>query len=235
MPHLLRRPQDLAKIQFHDIPTPPIPPNPNSRYPSHLKPVAEAALSRQTAPKFTRLVVVHDPWMSHVVQDIAQIHNAESYQSVCFSAFSSIAYQCEMLGLPFPLPHPTPLPAFNMSDGAKKFASLQAESYELRSGTICNTSKSIEAAYIEVIEKSELSKNKLAWKICPNSRSQSHIIADEFHHECLQWLDKQKPGSVIFVSFGNTVTLSDEETIELAQELMQSGVKFLLVLRDADK
>ncbi|KAG6428237.1 hypothetical protein SASPL_112488 [Salvia splendens] len=64
-------------------------------------------------------------------------------------------------------------------------------------------------------------------------RSSTHLKSIEAAY--IECLDKQKPRSVIFVSFGNTVTLSDEETIELGQGLIQSGVKFLWVLRDADK
>ncbi|KAL0346216.1 UNVERIFIED_CONTAM: Zeatin O-xylosyltransferase [Sesamum radiatum] len=43
------------------------------------------------------------------------------------------------------------------------------------------------------------------------------------------------PNSVIYVSFGTTVSLSDEQIKELALGLEQSKVKFLWVLRDADR
>ncbi|MDD0148762.1 hypothetical protein PSY31_24075, partial [Shigella flexneri] len=57
----------------------------------------------------------------------------------------------------------------------------------------------------------------------------------ESQHRCFQWLDKQEPNSVIFVSFGTTISLPDEQIKELASGLEQSKVKFLWLLRDADK
>ncbi|KAL2892041.1 Hydroquinone glucosyltransferase [Bienertia sinuspersici] len=49
--------------------------------------------------------------------------------------------------------------------------------------------------------------------------------------ECLSWLDRQKPGSVLFVSFGSGGTLSYEQINELAIGLEKSGESFLWVVR----
>ncbi|KAK2977773.1 hypothetical protein RJ640_028918, partial [Escallonia rubra] len=54
-------------------------------------------------------------------------------------------------------------------------------------------------------------------------------------HWCLEWLDKQEPNSVIFVSFGTTTSLTDEQVEELAVGLEESEQRFIWVLRDADK
>ncbi|CAI9287761.1 unnamed protein product [Lactuca saligna] len=51
----------------------------------------------------------------------------------------------------------------------------------------------------------------------------------------LEWLDKQAQDSVIYVSFGTTTSLSDDEIRELANGLENSQHKFIWVLRDADK
>ncbi|XVE75577.1 hypothetical protein DITRI_Ditri12bG0104700 [Diplodiscus trichospermus] len=51
----------------------------------------------------------------------------------------------------------------------------------------------------------------------------------------LHWLDKQKPSSVIYVSFGTSTSMADEQIKELAIRLEESKVKFIWVLRDADK
>ncbi|KAL6502043.1 hypothetical protein OROGR_027176 [Orobanche gracilis] len=237
---------DAKFIHFHDFPAidiPSPPPNPNDKYPSHLRPASQAALSlrapftaylQEMAEKYPRVVVVHDPWMSHVVQDVAQIHNAESYQFVCISAFASISYYCGLLGLPFPLPHPKELPPFDgcMTEEAKAFALMQAKA-NASSGTIYNTSRIIEPTYVELIERDGLKKAKLTWAICPTLPKSKSTCPKS--HECLEWLDKQEARSVIYVSFGTTVSFSDEEINELAQGLAQSGVKFIWVLRDADK
>ncbi|XP_057770363.1 zeatin O-xylosyltransferase-like [Salvia miltiorrhiza] len=236
----------VAKIHFHDFPTPSFlspPPNPNStdKFPTQLLPAAEATLDlrrpfaaylREMAGKFARVVVVHDAWMSFVVQDVAQIHNAESYEFVCISAFSSVSFISGFLGLPFPVPHPKELPPFQdwMSDAANKFSFLQSEPSNLRSGTIYNTSRLIEAPYLETLERAEVNKSRPIWAIGPVLPTSSSP-----NQKCLEWLDKQDPKSVIYVSFGTTVSLSDQQINELAHGLARSRVKFLWVLRDADK
>ncbi|XAR55122.1 Hydroquinone glucosyltransferase [Bertholletia excelsa] len=49
--------------------------------------------------------------------------------------------------------------------------------------------------------------------------------------ECLKWLDKQPPNSVVFVSFGSGGTLSRDQLTELAYGLEMSGQRFLLVVK----
>ncbi|WMV34619.1 hypothetical protein MTR67_028004 [Solanum verrucosum] len=53
-------------------------------------------------------------------------------------------------------------------------------------------------------------------------------------HVSLEFLDKQDANSVIFVSFGTTTTLSQEQVNEFALGLEQSSHKFIWVVRDAD-
>jgi len=49
--------------------------------------------------------------------------------------------------------------------------------------------------------------------------------------DCLEWLDKQPPSSVLFVSFGSGTGLPRAQVIELALGLEASGHRFLWVLR----
>ncbi|KAK6778995.1 hypothetical protein RDI58_025713 [Solanum bulbocastanum] len=55
------------------------------------------------------------------------------------------------------------------------------------------------------------------------------------HHQSLYWLDKQETNSVIYVSFGTSTSLSNEEIEELAFGLEKSMQKFIWVLRDVDR
>ncbi|CAI0542258.1 unnamed protein product [Linum tenue] len=52
---------------------------------------------------------------------------------------------------------------------------------------------------------------------------------------CLDWLDRQPHGSVLFVSFGSGGTLSYNQVTELATGLEASGQRFLWVVRSPDE
>ncbi|KAL8467533.1 hypothetical protein ACS0TY_030962 [Phlomoides rotata] len=94
-----------------------------------------------------------------------------------------------------------------------EFEDLQMNSRKNFSGDIFNSSR--------VIEECEYVAEK--------------IWAKNERHKCLEWLDKQEVNSVIFVSFGTTSSLSDEQIQEVAFGLERSGHKFIWVVRDADK
>ncbi|XP_027336935.1 hydroquinone glucosyltransferase-like [Abrus precatorius] len=49
--------------------------------------------------------------------------------------------------------------------------------------------------------------------------------------ECVRWLEKQRPKSILYVSFGSGGTLSQQQLNELALGLELSGQRFLWVLR----
>ncbi|OWM85479.1 UDP-glycosyltransferase 76B1-like [Punica granatum] len=48
---------------------------------------------------------------------------------------------------------------------------------------------------------------------------------------CIEWLDLHPPGSVVYVSFGSLVTLSESELTEISEGLAESGRPFLWVIR----
>jgi hypothetical protein len=48
---------------------------------------------------------------------------------------------------------------------------------------------------------------------------------------CLEWLERQAPGSVLYVSFGSLAVLTAEQFEELAVGLERSGYPFLWVMR----
>jgi hydroquinone glucosyltransferase len=55
--------------------------------------------------------------------------------------------------------------------------------------------------------------------------------AEPGNSACLEWLDRQPTGSVVYVSFGSGGSLSVEQTAELAAGLEASGYRFLWVVR----
>ena len=50
--------------------------------------------------------------------------------------------------------------------------------------------------------------------------------------DCEDWLDKQKEKSVVYMSVGSIVVLSEAEIVEMAEGLRESGQPFLWVVRD---
>ncbi|XP_073132476.1 zeatin O-xylosyltransferase-like [Henckelia pumila] len=238
-------PQDLSKILFHDIPTPSFEspsPNPDSsnKFPGQLQPAWDASLSqrqpvseflREIAKKSKRVVVIHDPLMAFVVQDVVSIPNAESYVYNCVSALYKASFIYDRMGKRFPLE----VPPFEtcVSEEIISFAALQQEPSKYRAGDLYNTSRLIEGPFLDLLADKDIVGDRKSWAIGPIIPPD--IPSRENPPKCLQWLDQQEPNSVIYVSFGTTTSLSDEEIKELALGLEQSRQKFIWVLRDADK
>ncbi|XP_051138933.1 zeatin O-xylosyltransferase-like [Andrographis paniculata] len=251
----------VAAVKFHDLPTPPFPsppPNPAapSKFPCQLQPAWDASLSlrrpmaefiRATAAVHRRAVVIHDSLIAVLVQDAAAVPNAETYAFNCLSAFCQAKMNFELAGKPFPRRGLKELPAVTdcISGDLAAFIGLQEEALRRRSGDIYNTSRLIEPFYMDLLdrdaeeeEQSHCRRRRKNWAIGPIIPADLHTAAQNFsgrRHECLSWLDKQEPKSVIYVTFGTTTSLSDEEISELAAGLERSGHKFIWVLRDADK
>lgn len=53
----------------------------------------------------------------------------------------------------------------------------------------------------------------------------------EEDRNCIQWLDMQPPKSVIYVSFGSFATVTREDLLEFWHGLVNSGTRFLWVMR----
>ncbi|KAL6958875.1 Zeatin O-glucosyltransferase [Sarracenia purpurea var. burkii] len=79
--------------------------------------------------------------------------------------------------------------------------------------------------------------NKRQWALGPFNPLAARGKNNPNHrrHRCLEWLDTQEPNSTIYVSFGTTTSLTDEQIKELAVGLEKSDRNFIWVLRDADK
>lgn len=178
--------------------------------------------------------------MSSVVQDLVLIPHVESYSFHSVSAFAMFFYFWEALGRPFPV-EPEILKALPSLEGCfttefKKFVTKQHNHAKLASGRLYNTCKVIEGPFLDLLAKEEISGNKKRWALGPvNPVELQANLGSKQIHKCLEWLDKQTPNSVIYVSFGTTTSLSDAQITELALGLEKSEQKFIWVLREADK
>ncbi|KAG8369385.1 hypothetical protein BUALT_Bualt14G0005700 [Buddleja alternifolia] len=247
-------PQDIAKINFHDLPIPPFvspPPNPNSsnKFPAQLQPCWDASMNlrkpfseylHEISEKCKRVIVVHDIMMASVVEDVASIHNAESYAFNVFSAFYLASFATEAKGKPYPIPqHPKErinIPSFEdcLTDEFSSFEALQYKPRRHRSGNIHNTCRLLEGPYLDILASEDIVKKRKSWAIGPIFPAKL-LSSQRQSNKYLAWLDKHGPKSVMYVAFGTTVSLSDEQIKELALGLEQSKVKFIWSLRDADK
>ncbi|TMW96776.1 hypothetical protein EJD97_006799 [Solanum chilense] len=241
-------PSDIAKIHFHDIPIPEFASPPPvfdalSKFPLHHKPLWDASLLlrepiasflRDISSKSRRIVVVHDPFMSYNVQDVSSLPNAESYIFNGISALNIYCFTCRFTGKPVQLGEELlkKLPDLEggIPDEMRDFTAIQSPHMGIRSGDILNTSKVIEGDFLELL----VEESKQQWAIGPILPTKLDHISNR-NNICLEWLNKQPPRSVLYVSFGTTSIFSDREVIELAMGLEQSRHKFIWVLREADR
>ncbi|KAH6828716.1 hypothetical protein C2S53_018065 [Perilla frutescens var. hirtella] len=105
-------------------------------------------------------------------------------------------------------------------------------------GTIYNTCRILEARYLDLLSKMVGPPHK-HWAVGPLGALFEHEKRGSESpgpgSECLEWLDMQPLNSVIFVSFGTTCSLSDEQIRELGLGLERSEQRFVWLLSDADK
>ncbi|RDX83712.1 Zeatin O-glucosyltransferase, partial [Mucuna pruriens] len=247
-----------SDIHFHHFEVPPFvspPPNneeTNNLFPSHLLPSFEAsshlrepvaALVQSLSSQAKRVIVIHDSLMASVAQDATHVSNVEKYTFHSTCAFTTSIFFWEKIGRPsveesrhVPVP-PQVAPSLEGCFPAQfmDFIAAQSEFLMFNDGGIYNTSREIEGAYVELLEGISASGGKKLWALGPFNPLVIEKISDSKRHICIEWLDKQEPNSVIYVSFGTTTSLREEQIQEIATGLEQSKHKFIWVLRDADK
>ncbi|PIN00960.1 UDP-glucuronosyl and UDP-glucosyl transferase [Handroanthus impetiginosus] len=243
-----------AAIHFHEFPTPrfenPLP-NPHSliKFPAQIVPSLSASLNlrdpvfnfvKELSKSFRRVIVIYDFLMAYVVQDIPTIQNSESYCFRSISSFYLYSFCWDAAGRPdlhLPDEAKNVLKEIPSRDGVfspefTDFSNVQRESNRNFSGDIYNSSRAIEGLYLDLLAKEKTTGTDKTWAIGPFNPV---LIPEKKSHKCLEWLEKQPQSSVIFVSFGTTCSLSDEQVKELALGLERSEQRFIWVLRDADK
>ncbi|PON57035.1 UDP-glucuronosyl/UDP-glucosyltransferase [Trema orientale] len=253
-------PNSTPNIHFHNFtasPFPSPPPNPAAphKFPSHLIPSFAAAnrhlseplgdLVRKLSSKTRRVIVIHDSVMASAVRDVVSMPNTEIYTFHTVSAFTIFLYFWETMRRVPSLELveaknrciPVEVPAIRECFPTEfyDFVEEQYEFQNINSGNIFNSIRIVEKPYMDLMDK--ILEGKRNWAIGPFnpvSFSEDKTSNDD-RHICLKWLDKQEPNSVIYVSFGTTTALTDEQVRELAFGLEQSEIKFIWALRDADK
>jgi len=100
--------------------------------------------------------------------------------------------------------------------------------YRAADGFLVNTFHEMEPGNAEVLEQAaEQGTFPPAYPVGPLIRPSSD---EDAVSPCIEWLDRQPTGSVVYVSFGSAGSLSVEQTAELAAGLEDSGHRFLWVV-----
>ncbi|PON90344.1 UDP-glucuronosyl/UDP-glucosyltransferase [Trema orientale] len=226
--------QHLTKIKFHDLA---IPPNRNPDAKTDVcKDIINFEITMGLRQQVAGLLRSLSLSARRLVVDFVSLPNAEAYAFNCVSAFSISAFQRKDLGE-------------NNNDmikelyAAKSCSSSSARAITIvmgimsysKAGMLHNSCRAIEGSFLELLANDNSSGEKM-WAVGPLHPMTTNFKGLRDHHKCLlEWLDEQEPNSVLYISFGTTISLSDEQVKKIALGLEKSGVKFIWVLRDRDK
>ncbi|XP_021741034.1 zeatin O-glucosyltransferase-like [Chenopodium quinoa] len=245
-----RNSETLNKIHFHDfqipLSSPPPNPDPSILFPTNLEPLFDASthlrqpvsqLLQELSTKSRRIIIIFDSLMTSVIQDVKFIPNAESYVFFPVSAFIMFLNIWEEIPekpfqLDFDVPECIPSNEGCLTPKVFNFIVNQQLLLGFEAGILYNTSRLIEGRFVQLLERLSINPETKHFSVGPLNPVEKESKNDS--HICLQWLNKQEAGSVIYISFGSTTSMTDEQITELAIGLERSGQKFIWVLRRAD-
>lgn len=125
-------------------------------------------------------------------------------------------------------------------DFGLRFNILEANGCTKAGALIVNTFQDLEADVLEALG----AEYPRIYTIGPLGSLLSHHITDDDDSstgglslwkqdtDCLAWLDKQEPSSVVYANFGSLTVLTADQLVEFAWGLADSGHRFLWSMRD---
>ncbi|KAF5464445.1 hypothetical protein F2P56_014519 [Juglans regia] len=119
-------------------------------------------------------------------------------------------------------------PVQDRKNEAYKWLLHHTKRYPMAEGILANSFLELEPGAIKFLQAEEPGKPTV-YPVGPLVNMGSSVNVEGC--ECLQWLDEQPHGSVLFVSFGSGGTLSYHQITELALGLERSEQRFLWVVR----
>eukprot|EP00252_Welwitschia_mirabilis_P005997 TRINITY_DN1661_c0_g1_i2.p1 TRINITY_DN1661_c0_g1~~TRINITY_DN1661_c0_g1_i2.p1 ORF type:complete len:472 (+),score=8.49 TRINITY_DN1661_c0_g1_i2:120-1535(+) len=147
---------------------------------------------------------------------------------------SGVAFFEGIPGVPATLPVDQMPGFFRTEDESGRlstFCEMQHRNLSEAKFVLINTSTEIEEEAIRgLINKSAYAIGPLSFPVWEASaKSASSIWSEE--KECMEWLQRQAPRSVLYVGFGSLVALKAEQTEELAKGIEASGVPFIWAIK----
>lgn len=128
-----------------------------------------------------------------------------------------------------PIPRPDILhPIQDRSNDAYRWFVHHGRRYREAQGILVNSFDAIEPGAAVALREAEPGRPPV-YLVGPLTRKPAKASDEEA--DCLRWLDRQPPGSVMYVSFGSGGTLPKAQLAELALGLEMSGQRFLWVVR----
>ncbi|KAF7014313.1 unnamed protein product [Triticum aestivum] len=248
----------LLALRFRalDVPAHASPdPDPSSPFPTHMQPLFEAfcdgaaaraslaALLQELSASHRRVVVLHDRMAAFAAGEAARLPNGEALGVHCLAASYNVGWMdpghrlLREHGMVF---HPADACA------TKDFVALAKRmGLERRrapgAGMVVNTCRALEGEFLDVLaaQSASSSDGHKLFAIGPLNPvlpvTDAAARAPAKRHECLEWLDRQPPSSVLYISFGTTSSLRAEQVRELAAALRDTNQRFVWVLRDTDR
>ncbi|KAK3000218.1 hypothetical protein RJ639_024213 [Escallonia herrerae] len=204
-------------------------------------------IRKQQEPHDDIACVIYDPIMyfseavaSHLKLPSIMFYTASAASLVAYYSVSRlraegyIPFQESMSADLVPNLHPLrfkDLPNANLGnlEGIKKVIEA-AKNIRTSSGIIWNTIPHLEHSSLAVLQQHyrvPFFPVGPLHKLAP-ATSCSLLLEDA---DCIKWLDKQAPSSVIYVSLGSLAIVVEKELAEMAWGLANSGIPFLWVIR----
>nr|BAF75897.1 glucosyltransferase [Cyclamen persicum] len=121
-------------------------------------------------------------------------------------------------------------PTQDRKNDSYKWLLHHAKRYTLAEGIMVNSFKELEPGAIGALQEEGLLGNPPVYPVGPLV-GMGHANGMVDRSGCLEWLDGQPHGSVLFISFGSGGTLSSGQITELALGLELSEQKFLWIVR----
>ncbi|KAI9111369.1 hypothetical protein K1719_017059 [Acacia pycnantha] len=203
--------------------------------------------------------VVYDsflPWALEVakrygVYGAAFFTNSAAVCSMfCRIHYGSLRLPVKMEDLPLSIPGLPPLncsdlPSFiRLPESYPAYLAMKLSQFsnvEKADWMFANTFEELESEVVK--ELYEMFPAKLIGPMVPSGYLDGRISGDKAYganlwkplsEQCIKWLESKPPRSVVYISFGSMVSLTQEQTQELAQGLEETGKHFVWILRESE-